>query len=143
MPSFRTSLHSGDRPQAVAVIAALCGLLAAGSTLFALLLFLDRVPLSAGAFLLGGGLEQLGPTAFLLNAAVSTVIVVGLLRRSRWSRWAVIAFAAVGVLLAIPAISSAVMDTRVLSIVREGVQIIVRVSILYYMTQAPVKAWFS
>jgi hypothetical protein len=74
MLSLRTNLHPARRPQAVAVIALLFGLLAAASVPFALLLFIGRTALSKGGFLIGGGLEHLGPMAFLFNAAISTLM---------------------------------------------------------------------
>lgn len=51
--------------------------------------------------------------------------------------------AAIGVALAVPGISSAVVDGRVYAIIREALQIIVRVMVLYYLSQEPVKEWFA
>ena len=48
-----------------------------------------------------------------------------------------------GIAFAVPAISSAVADSRVFAIVREGVQIIVRVLVVFYLSQEPVKDWFA
>ena len=126
----------------VAIVAA-CGLLGAIAFAFFVLLLAGLVPLSAGASLLGGGLEQLGPFAFLLYGVALAVLAVALWRRWKGARRAAIVLAAAGVALAIPAISSAVVDGRTFAIVREGLQIMVRVIIIFYLSQEPVKDWFA
>ena len=132
-----------DRPAGVSAIVALCALLAAVSLVFGALIFAGQIPLSRGAFLLGGGLEQLGPLPFLLYAAILLILALGLWKRWPWSRRATILLAVAGIALAVPAISSAVADSRVFAIVREGAQIIVRVLVLFYLSQEPVKDWFA
>ena len=132
-----------ERPAGVKAISALGVLLAAVSLVFAALLDAGSVPLSAGAFLLGGGLEQLGPLAFVLYACVLLVLSAGLWRRWRWSSRVSILLAVAGIAFAVPAISSAVMDSRIFAIAREGLQIIVRVLIVFYLSQEPVKEWFA
>lgn len=132
-----------DRPRGVKVIAALCVVLAITALTIAILLVAAQIPLSAGAFLLGGGLEQLGPIAFLIYAALFFLLAVALWKRWRWSRRIAILLAVIGVAMAVPAISSAVMDSRLFAIAREGAQIIVRVMIVFYLSQEPVKEWFA
>ena len=132
-----------DRPAGVIAIVALCVILAAVSLIFAALTVAGRVPLSSGAFLLGGGFEQLGPLAFLLYAAVLLILAVGLWKRVPWARRAAILLAVAGIAFAVPAISSAVADSRIFAIAREGAQIIVRVLVVFYLSQEPVKDWFA
>jgi len=132
-----------DRPAGVTAIIALCAILALASLAIALLIVAGRIPLSSGSFLLGGGLEQLGPAAFLIYAAILLMLALALWNRWRWARQATIAVAVAGIALAAPAISSAVMDSRLFAIAREGLQIIVRVSIVFYLSQEPVKNWFA
>ena len=60
-----------------------------------------------------------------------------------WARRAAILVAVIGIAMAVPAISSAVMDSRLLAIAREGAQIIVRVMVVFYLSQEPVKDWFA
>jgi len=131
------------RPAGVTAIVALCMVAALTSLAVALLLATGRTPLSSGAFLLGGGLEQLGPVAFLLYAALLLLLAIALWRRLPFARRATVLVALLGIALAVPAISSAVMDSRLLAIAREGLQIIVRVMIVFYLSQQPVKEWFA
>ncbi len=132
-----------DRPAGVNAIVTLCLIGALTSLVFAALLVAGRLALSAGAFLLGGGLEQLGPIVFVLYALLLLVLAFALRNRWRWARQAAILVAVVGVAMAVPAISSAVMDSRVAAIAREGAQIIVRVMVVFYLSQEPVKDWFA
>ena len=134
---------TSTRPAGVTAIVALCVVAALTSLAFALLIATGRIPLSWGAFLLGGGLEQLGPVAFLLYAALLLLLAIALWRRLRFARRATVLAAILGIALAVPAISSAVVDSRLLAIAREGLQIIVRVMIVFYLSQKPVKEWFA
>lgn len=125
------------------MIVAVCGLLSAVSFAFVALLVLHVVPLSAGGSLLGGGLEQLGPFVFLLYGTILAVLGVALWRRWKSARRAAIGLAATGILLAMPAISSAFEDERLYAILREAVQIMLRVLVIYYLSQEPVKRRFA
>ena len=121
-------------------------LFAAGSALsllFSMLLFGHIVPLSYGSVLLGAGMEQMGPAAFVIYGALTAALAIGLWKRQPWARRAAILVAVVGVALAVPAISSAVVDERALSVVREGIQIMVRVAVVFYLSQQPVRDWFA
>jgi len=88
-------------------------------------------------------MEQLGPLVFLLYAVILAVLGMALWWRWKGARRAGIVLAAAGVALALPAISSAVVDERAFAILREGLQIIVRVIAIYYLSQEPVKEWFA
>ena len=134
---------TNTRPAGVTAIVALCVVAALTSLAFARLIATGRIPLSWGAFLLGGGLEQLGPVAFLFYAALLLLLAIALWRRLRFARRATVLAAIFGIALAVPAISSAVMDSRLFAIAREGLQIVVRVMIVFYLSQEPVKEWFA
>lgn len=134
---------SDELPAGVLAIAALCAIEGVSALGFAALAAAQFVPLSSGAFLIGGGLEQLGPIAFLLYAALMVLLAMALLRRWRWARRVAILVAVIGIAMAVPGLSSAVMDSRMLAIGREGLQIIVRVVVVYYLSQEPVKDRFA
>lgn len=134
---------SDERPAGVTAIVALCAIAGIASLGFAILRVLEAVPLSAGAFLIGGGLEQLGPIAFLLYAALVILLAAALWRRWRWARRIAILVAAIGIAMAVPGLSSAVMDSRIFALGREGLQIVLRVVVIYYLSQEPVKDWFA
>jgi hypothetical protein len=107
------------------------------------LLAVHTIPLSCGSALLEGGLEQSGPIAFLIYGALTLALAWALWIRHRWARRLTILLAAIGVALAVPAISSAVSDGRAFAIAREGLQIIVRVAVIFYLSQEPVREWFA
>lgn len=140
---MQTTVMSQDRPGGVTSVAALCVLVAIASLALAVLLAVRAVPLSSGAFLIGGGLEQLGPIAFLLYAAIMIALAVALWKRWRWARRIAIVVAVIGIAMAVPGLSSAVMDSRIFAIGREGLQIMIRVIVVYYLSQEPVKDWFA
>src|SRR5271157_4671510 len=71
-----------DRPAGITAIIALCVIVSIIALAFAVLVATGRTPLSAGAFVLGGGLEQLGPVAFLIYAALLLILAFAL-----WKRW--------------------------------------------------------
>ena len=143
MLKLPNNICSDERPAGVIAIAALCAIAGVAALAFAALVAAQVVPLSSGAFLIGGGLEQLGPVAFLLYAALMVLLAVALWRRWRWARRVAILVAVIGIAMAVPGLSSAVMDSRILPIGREGLQIIVRVVVVYYLSQEPVKDWFA
>lgn len=143
MQSLTSNHTADDRPSGIAVVAALLALTALIAWVFAGLLVIDAVPLSYGSVLLQGGLEQSGPIAFVIYGAVTLTLAWALWNRRRWARRLTLLVAAIGVALAVPAISSAVADGRAFAIVREGLQIIVRVAVIYYLSQEPVRDWFA
>jgi len=143
MLSSKSLSPSSERPPAVIALVVICGLLSTISCGFVVLLLMHQIPLSDGAFLLGNGLEQRGPIGFLLYAVLLTMLGVVLWRRWKGARRAAIGLAAVGVALAVPAISSAVVDGRVFATFREGLQIVIRVIVIYFLSQEAVKEWFA
>ncbi|HZD31775.1 MAG TPA: hypothetical protein VE779_08940 [Candidatus Angelobacter sp.] len=132
-----------ERPNGVKGVSLLGVGLACAALLYAVLIAAGQTPLSAGAWLLGGGFEQLGALAFLLYAALLVLLAAAVWFRWRLARRATMLLAVAGIAFAVPAISSAVADARVFAIAREGLQIIVRVLIVFYLSQEPVKDWFA
>jgi hypothetical protein len=96
------------------------------------------VSMAAGASLLGG-LELAGPYMFLLIGAVAALVGYGLLRLNNWARRAAILLAFVGVVMLIPTVSGAVVSLRASPLIFGGTGVIVRVMILWYLFQEPVR----
>ena len=100
------------------------------------------VSMSSGADLLGG-LEVAGPYMFVLIAVVATAIGVGLLRLYNWARRLAILAAVLGMVLLLPSVSSAVLDFRIAQLIWEGLGVMVRAMIVWYLYQHPVKEAFT
>jgi hypothetical protein len=98
------------------------------------------VSMALGAPLLSG-LELAGPYMFLLMGGVGGLIGWGLLRLNNWARRAAIGLAFIGVVMLVPAVSAAAVDFRA-SLLWSGLGIMVRVVIVWYLYQEPVKRAF-
>jgi len=132
-----------ERPAGVTAVA-IAFLLAAAYLLAIGLTMLTRpgsISMAAGAELLGG-LELAGPYMFLLAAAVGMVIAIGLWLLQNWARWIAILVALIGVVLLLPNVSSAILDVRFGRLPWEGLGVIVRVMIVWYLFQEPVREVF-
>ncbi len=143
MQSLIPSPDNDDRPMGVAAVSALLAVTGVAALVLAALIFLHAIPLSDGSSLLQGGLEQSGPIAFLIYGAVTFTLAWGVWTRHGWARRLTVLLAAIGVAFEMPAISNAVADARPSSIAREGLQIMVRVAVIYYLSQEPVRDWFA
>jgi multidrug transporter EmrE-like cation transporter len=132
------------RPVGVSLIAALFLLTAAYLIVVGVVMLLSpgTVSISAGADLLGG-LVVAGPYMFLLIALVATAIGVGLLRIHNWARRLAIVTALLGMVLLLPAVSSAVFDFRIAKLVWGGLGVMVRAMIVWYLYQQPIKEVFT
>jgi hypothetical protein len=129
----------------------------AGVTLIAVLFFLAAVYLcvigsvmliAPGAISLRSGaplmfgLELAGPyMAFLIGAAWG-LVGWGLLRQSKWARWAAIAAAAAGIGLMVPSVSQAAINLNWPVLLSGGVQVAIRTAALWYLTQVRVAETF-
>ena len=132
-----------ERPSGVTAIATLFFLVAtylfgAGAIM---LVRPGLISMAAGADLLGG-LELAGPFMFLLIGAISTMIGYGLLRLNNWARRIAILAAFVGMVMLIPAVSGAVVSLRWSPLFFGGVGVILRVMVVWYLYQEPVKESF-
>ena len=88
------------------------------------------------------GLELAGPYMFLVVGAVGAIIGVGLLRLNYWARWAAIVAAIAGVVMLVPSVSAAAVDFR-WSLLWTGLGVVLRVAIVWYLLQEPVRAAFT
>ena len=100
------------------------------------------ISMAAGASLLGG-LELAGPFMFLLIAAAGLVIAIGLLWLHIWARRFAILVAMLGVVLLLPGVSNAVVDLRIGKLAWGGLGMILRVMIIWYLSQQPVREQFE
>ncbi len=97
--------------------------------------------MSLGVQLLGSGLEVMGPAPYFLYAIALVVGGWGLLRGKNWARRWIIVVSAVGVVLLVPHISSAVIDERWIAMSVDGTQILIRVAIASYLLREA--EWFA
>lgn len=133
-----------ERPAGVTAIAVLFFACAGYVSILGLLMLLGpgSVSMSLGAPLLGG-LELAGPYMFLLAGVVSTAIGFGLLRLNNWARRAAILIALIGVVMLVPTVSSAVIGFQIKSLVIAGIGVMLRVMVVWYLFQEPVKDRFT
>lgn len=99
------------------------------------------VSMALGAALLSG-LELAGPYMFLLVAGTGALVGWGLLSLKNWARRAAIVAGFLGAVMLIPAVSAAAVDFRA-SLLWAGLGITVRVIVVWYLYQAPVKEVFA
>lgn len=131
-----------ERPRGIVAIAYAMLFVAGLNMVFAALIGAHVLPFTAASWLVGLDMAQMGPVLFLLNAAADASAGVGLLRKQRWARRLTVALMAFGFLQEVPAISTAVADGRVWGVAKSGAGIIVRVVIVWYLSQEPVREWF-
>lgn len=132
-----------ERPAGVTAVAATF-LLAATYLLAVGLTMLARpglVSMAAGAELLGG-LELAGAYMFLLAAALGAIVALGLWHLQNWARWLAILLSMAGVALLLPSVSSAMVDFRIARLVWSALGTIIRVMIIWYLFQEPVREAF-
>jgi hypothetical protein len=127
-----------ERPNGITAIASLfllaaVYLLGFGSVMLA---SPGTVPMRLGAPLLSG-FELAGPFMFLLTGATGAVIAGGLWKLQNWARWAAIVAACAGIVLLVPDISNAVSDLRSSALAWDGLGIMVRVIVIFYLLQSP------
>jgi hypothetical protein len=137
-------LFDVDRPQGIIAIAILFFAVAAYLGVIGLLMIASpgTAPMSLGAPLLGG-LELAGPYMFLLIALIAATIAYGMLRLNNWARWAAILIAIYGVVMLVPTVSSAVIGFQPEALVFGGIGVMLRVMIVWYLFQEPVKDQFA
>ncbi len=131
------------RPRPAGVTTAALALLLASAYLFALaaLSAAGRAPLAWGAYLLEG-LELRGPVIFVAAALASSAAGIGLLGQRNWARRLTCGLAAALMMGAVPAVSSAVIDFRFWTLLREGVKVVGGTAAWFYLTQPETRSAF-
>jgi len=132
-----------QRPIGITVIAGAELLLALAGIAFFVLTFGGAVPLAYGRYLVGPGMETLGPFVFLLFGVIMATTAFGMLRLRNWARRITIVFAGLGVFFSVPTVSAAVISGELFITAREGVQVILRVAVIWYLLQEPTREGFS
>jgi hypothetical protein len=130
---------AGVSAVAIVFLAAAAYLLAVGLTM---LVRPGLISMAAGAPLLGG-LELAGPYMFLLVGAVGAFIAFGLVRLHNWARWLSILVSAIGLVLLLPSVSSAMLDFHFGRLAWGGGGAIVRVMMVWYLTQPDTRDAFK
>ncbi len=131
------------RPPGITAVALIFFAYAIAAALYALLLAAGRIPMSSGAWLVGGGLEIMGKGIFAIFALIHAACGFGLWRMQRWALRVASLLLLWGVYQVIPAISSATADSRIYGIAREGVQILWRIVALRYLWQQSTRDCFQ
>lgn len=112
----------------------ICGLL--------ILLRPGLISITVGAPLLFG-LEIAGPYMFLIVSAVAAVIAWGLIRRKNFARRAAGLAAIAGVVMLLPAISAAVVTVQAKLLVVNGLAVVIRVMVVWYLSQGHIAEEFQ
>jgi hypothetical protein len=141
---FRSTESTPRSNRTLGVTAIASGLLLVSAFLFVTgaLAAAGQVALSRAAFLLEG-LQLMGPTVFFLVGSVVAVSAIGLLGLRNWARRTTSVLLAVTVGGAIPAISSAVVDFRIWSLLPEALKVTICVVTWFYLMQPEVKEAFG
>lgn len=98
--------------------------------------------MALGAPLLNG-LETSGAYMFLLMGGIGAVLGLGLLRRHNYARRIAIIVALLGIVMLAPGVSGAVIEFHASKLATDGLGIIVRAAIVWYLYQPSVAESFS
>ena len=133
-----------ERPAGVTAVAAAYFLSGAYLLVVGLIMLVRPgvISMAEGAPLLGG-LELAGPYMFLLAGGVCVTVALGLWWLHRWARWLAILIAIISVIMLLPSVSSAMLDFRIARLAWGGLGTILRVLIVWYLFQEPVKNAFA
>ena len=140
---MKSNLRAASVPGGITVIAIVFFLAGAylGVIGVVMLAAPGKASMALGAPLLSG-LELAGPYMFLLVAGVAALIARGLLRLNNWARRAALAAGFVGAIMLVPAVSAAAVDFHA-PLLWQGLGVVIRVAIVWYLFQEPTKESFA
>ncbi len=126
-------------PSGVRATAALFALCAAYLAVVGALMLLrpGTISMKAGALLLFG-LELRGPYMFLLMALVGIGVAWGLMELNNLIRHAAVLIAVAGIVMLVPSVSAATVNTELKGLVLGGFGIIVRVIVAWYLSRGEI-----
>lgn len=127
--------------RAIAGLFALCALYLSAIGL-TMLVRPGVVAMTAGTPLLFG-LELAGPYMFLLTAGAAAAICWGITRRVNLARRAAVLGAIAGIVMLVPPVSAAAVMVQATSLAWNGLGIIVRVMVAWYLSQGHVVEEFK
>ena len=107
-----------------------------------MLLNQDVFSFRSGSLLLAG-FETAGPFAFLLGAAIYTLIAYGLWTLRNWARHAAIGFAALQAILALPKISEDTISFSFPHLAQTALPILVAAALVFYLSKPTTTAAFT
>lgn len=122
------SITHGER-----YVALLIAAFAALAVFYAACIGTAVLPFNSGSWVVGEEVAMRGWLAYAGSALIHFSSAAGLWRGWRGARWLAVVLLAIGLLPAVPGISSAVIDLRVAGIALWGTLIIVRSSALYVL----------
>ena len=143
MTLFQQDTPETGRPIGVTALAVVMLAHAMVATVYAVLLATERTSMSSGAWLIGGGFEVMGKWIFVLYSLLHAACAIGLFKLQKWALRLASLLLLWGLIQVTPAISSAVADSRVYAIIREGIQILWRVVALRYVWLSSTKDAFA
>lgn len=117
-------------PRYVALLLAAFAVLAA---FYAICIATAMLPFNSGSWVVGEEIAMRGWLGYLLSALVHCAAAIALWKQWRFARWPAVLLLAIGLLPAVPGMSSAVMDLRIAGIALWGTLIILRTSALYVL----------
>jgi hypothetical protein len=137
-----SAAEESERPRGVTIIALALLLASAYLLTLAVLIGARRVSLVRGAYLLEG-LELRGAVVFVAVGLLSSAVGIGLLGHRDWARRLTCVLAAALLIGAVPTVSSAVVDFRFWTLLREGLKIVCSVAVCFYLSQPETRAAFG
>ena len=120
----------------MALVAPLLAAFAVIAAVYAALIAEAVLPFNSGVWAVSEEVATRGWLAYLLSACIHAIAAFGLWRRWGFARWLSAALLAVGLLPAVPGISSAVVDVRIPGIALWGALIVLRSAALYMLLGA-------
>jgi hypothetical protein len=143
MRSIFQDREEQTRPRGITALAWLFMAFALLIAIYGYLIWGSRIPFTSASWLIGIDAAQMGPVIFAIGASVYAACGIGLLRMNRWARWLGILLLVFGLAEQVPAVSAAVAEFHLGTLLREGVFFVLRVVCIRYLFQEDVRELFD